>query len=281
MATPTSGTISIGDINSVFGRGNNLNAYRGTVWYQPNSLVMGYFSSGTISLSDFYNKQPNDPATTGSAAYSSPGTTSFTAPLYRNSLTIYVWGGGGGGGGYGDSPGVSYSSGYYAATGGTSVFYGPNTLIGYGGTGGQTAGTSNAGGLAFGAGGTGGSASGGSTNTAGGGGTAGNAGCIGGNGASGGGGGGAATAYLSSTSAGYAGNFQGGGGGGMFFSAGGKFPAASGGGGGGGFSAISYGPGGLTAGGLYTVVVGGGGAGGPYNLSGGNGANGQVYIVWN
>ena len=277
MATPTSGTISINDVNSVFGRGNNLNAYRGTVWYQPNSLVTGTFSAGTISLSNFYNKQPNDPATTGSATYSSPGTTSFTAPLYRNSLTIYVWGGGGGGGGYGNSPGSSYADGsQYGDTGGTSVFYGPNTLIGYGGTGGQTAGTYRYGGLAFGAGGTGGSASGGSTNTSGDNGTDGNVGCIGGASPNGG----AATAYLSTQSAGYAGNFQGGGGGGMLYSLGGSFPAASGGGGGGGFSAIGYGPGGLTAGGVYTVVVGAGGAGGPNNIPGGNGANGEIYIVW-
>jgi len=277
MPTPTSGTISINDVNSVFGRGNNLNAYRGTVWYQPNSLAYGYFSAGAISLSDFYNKQPNDPATTGSATYSSPGTTSFTAPLYRNSLTIYVWGGGGGGGGYGDSPGVSYSSGYYAGNGDPSVFYGPNTLIGYGGTGGQTGGTDRFGGLAFGAGGTGGGASGGSTNIAGNNGTAGDAGCIGGGSSSGGG----DTPYLASTSGGYAGNFQGGGGGGAIYSLSGSFPGASGGGGGGGFSAIGYGPGGLTAGAGYTVVVGGGGAGWPYNISGGNGAGGQVYIVWN
>ena len=277
MPTPTSGTISINDINTVFSRGNNLNAYRGTIWYQPSSLVFGYFPAGAISLSDFYNKQPTDPATTGSTTYSTPTTTTFTAPLYRNSLTISVWGAAAGGGGYGDAPGSSYASGsQYGASGGASVFYGPNTLIGYGGTGGQTAGTSTGGGVAFGVGGTGGSASGGSTNISGGDGTAGNAGCIGGSG----GGVSNATAYLSSQSVGYAGNAPAGGGGGMLYSLGGKFPAAAGGGGGGGYTVIAYGPGGLTAGASYTLVVGAGGAGGPNNLPGGNGANGRITIVW-
>jgi hypothetical protein len=275
MATPTSGTISIGVINSVFGRGNNLNAYRGTVWYQPNSLVYGYFPSGAISLSDFYNKQPNDPATTGSATYLTPGTTSFTAPLYRNSLAIYVWGAGAGGGGYGNSPGSSYTDGtQFGGTGGTSVFYGPDTLVANGGVGGQTAGTPGV--VAYGTGGVGGTASGGTTNTSGGNGTDGNAGCIGGASPNGG----AATAYLSTQSAGYAGNFQGGGGGGMLYSLGGKFPAAAGGGGGGGYTTIVYSAGGLTAGVSYTLVVGAGGAGGPNNIAGGNGANGEIYIVW-
>jgi len=268
MATPTSGTISINVINSVFGRGNNLNAYRGTVWYQPNSLVYGYFSSGAISLSNFYNKQPTDPATTGSTTYSTPGTYSFTAPLFRNSLTIQVWGAGGGGGGYGNSPGSSYTDGtQFGGTGGTSFFYGPSTLTANGGTGGQTAGTPGV--VTYGTGGVGGTASGGN-------GTDGNAGCIGGASPNGG----AATTYLSTQSAGYAGNFQGGGGGGMIYSLSGKFPAAAGGGGGGAYTTIVYSAGGLTAGASYTLVVGAGGAGGPNNIAGGNGANGEIYIVW-
>jgi hypothetical protein len=66
----------------------------------------------------------------------------------------------------------------------------------------------------------------------------------------------------------------------MLYALGDKFPASSGGGGGGGFSAIGYSPGGITVGGVYTLTVGGGGAGGPYNIPGGNGANGQVNIYW-
>jgi hypothetical protein len=276
MGTPSSGTISIYDINSVFGRGTDLNSYRGTTWYTPGSITMGTFSSNAISLSDFYNKQANDPASSGSNTFSTPGTTSFTVPLFRNSLTIYVWGGGGGGGGYGNSPGSSYTDGtQYGGTGGTSVFYGPNTLTANGGVGGQTAGTPGA--VTDGTGGAGGSASGGSINTSGTSGTNGFSGAIGGGSPNGG----ASTSYRSTQGSGDAGNATGGGGGGMVYSFGGKFPAAAGGGGGGGYTTITYSPGGITTGGVYTVVVGGGGAGGPNNLTGGNGANGQIYIVWN
>ena len=52
------------DINSVFGRGNNLNAYRGTTWYTAAG-GSGTFSSGAISFSDFYSKGPSPAFTPG------------------------------------------------------------------------------------------------------------------------------------------------------------------------------------------------------------------------
>ena len=48
MPTPSSGPISMADINANFGRGTDLNSYRNTIWYQPASLNFGYFNSGTI-----------------------------------------------------------------------------------------------------------------------------------------------------------------------------------------------------------------------------------------
>ena len=55
----SSGAISMSQINSVFdGRGNNLNAYRGTTWYTAAG-GSGTFSSGAISFNDFYNKGPS------------------------------------------------------------------------------------------------------------------------------------------------------------------------------------------------------------------------------
>jgi hypothetical protein len=50
MTLQSSGAISMSQINTEFGRGNNLNAYRGT------SHSTGTFPSGAISFSDFYGK---------------------------------------------------------------------------------------------------------------------------------------------------------------------------------------------------------------------------------
>lgn len=54
----TSGAISMSDINTVFSRGNNLNAYRGTTYYTA-STGPNTFSSGAISFSDFYGTGPS------------------------------------------------------------------------------------------------------------------------------------------------------------------------------------------------------------------------------
>lgn len=56
---PGSGSLAMSTINSVFdGRGNNLNAYRGTTWYTSGGSS-GTFSTGAISFNDFYNKGPS------------------------------------------------------------------------------------------------------------------------------------------------------------------------------------------------------------------------------
>lgn len=60
MTLQSSGTITIAQINSEFGRGNNLNAYRGTGWY-TDAGGSGTFSTGAISLSDFYGKRLTSP----------------------------------------------------------------------------------------------------------------------------------------------------------------------------------------------------------------------------
>lgn len=56
MALPSSGPISMLAINTEFGRGTNLNAYRGTTYYTSSGGPFT-FSSGTISMSDFYGTQ--------------------------------------------------------------------------------------------------------------------------------------------------------------------------------------------------------------------------------
>jgi hypothetical protein len=103
---PNSGAVSTDIISDVFGLGDDFNNYRGTIWYYPANLMYGYFSSGTIKSSDFYGKQPTDPATAGVLFSNSSGSGSFVVPLYRNTITIEIWGAGGGGGGTNGSGGA-------------------------------------------------------------------------------------------------------------------------------------------------------------------------------
>jgi hypothetical protein len=82
--------ISMSQINSVFdGRGNNLNAYRGTTWYTAAG-GSGTFSSGAISFSDFYLKGPNPAVTISLASLNGAylvGSPSFSEEAY--SIDLY------------------------------------------------------------------------------------------------------------------------------------------------------------------------------------------------
>lgn len=60
MTLPASGALSISAINTEFGRGNNLNAYRGTTWY-TDAGSSGTFSAGAISMNEFYGKRLTSP----------------------------------------------------------------------------------------------------------------------------------------------------------------------------------------------------------------------------
>ncbi len=272
MPTPASGAISMSDINANFGRGTDLNAYRNTIWYQPASLTFGYFNSGTISMSDFYNKQGTDPAGSGASDYTSPGTYFFVVPLFRNFLQIQVWGAGGAGGEY-------VSGGGVVASGAESRVYMPNgeQLAGFGGGGGQNAQTSRFGGNVFGAGGGGGGAGGGNQQNVGG--QAGFGGDAGGMGGAAPAGGGTTGSPPNSTQGtplyAYNGNFPGGGASSFrFFDSAGKYNAFGGGGGGGGYARSVWG-GGTFYTQTVTIVIG---AGGGSAVS--TGANGRVYINW-
>lgn len=60
MTLPASGALSMSAINTEFGRGNNLNAYRGTTWY-TDAGASGTFSAGAITFNDFYSKRATSP----------------------------------------------------------------------------------------------------------------------------------------------------------------------------------------------------------------------------
>lgn len=120
---PNSGPINTTMINAAFGLGEDLTLYHGVRWYYPANLTTGLFNATTIKLSDFYGKQGNDPATSGSYFSNIAGSGSFVAPLYRNKITIEIWGAGGGGGSSSGSDGANGGdtsiSNYQPISGGT------------------------------------------------------------------------------------------------------------------------------------------------------------------
>ena len=139
MTIKGSGPLSMTEINSEFGRGINLNTYRGTPWYLDNG-GSGTFSSGALPYSEFYNKR------------------AYPTTIPAEYLIVAGGGGGagnvGGGGGAGGylsgpfiislSPGTSYSvdvggggagggNGTNGDNGGNSSFFGFTAIGGGGG----------------------------------------------------------------------------------------------------------------------------------------------------
>lgn len=89
MATflPTTGSLAMSDINGLFGRGNNLNAYRGTTYYTA-STGPNTFSSGAISFSNFRGTGPSGSVTVSLAFFE--GNSPFQA-YYGGSAPIYCF----------------------------------------------------------------------------------------------------------------------------------------------------------------------------------------------
>ena len=98
-ALPFSGPLDLAKINAEWGLGTDLTQYHGVRWYYDGNLTTGLFRGSTIKVSDFYGKRATDPASGGVYFSNTAGSGNTIAPLYRNFITIEIWGGGGSGGG--------------------------------------------------------------------------------------------------------------------------------------------------------------------------------------
>ena len=98
-ALPFSGPLDLAAINTEWGLGTDLNQYHNVRWYYDGNLTTGLFGGTTIKVSDFRGKRATDPAGGGTYFSNTAGSGSYTTTLYRNSITIEIWGAGGGGGG--------------------------------------------------------------------------------------------------------------------------------------------------------------------------------------
>lgn len=105
------------------GRGNNLAAYRGTLFYRPDNST-GYFpaSPNSIAFTDFYSTQATSPVVADNSGNITSGS-SYKLPDIFNKLYVTVYGGAGGGGGgceYRNT--TSHSDGSSGASGGSTIF---------------------------------------------------------------------------------------------------------------------------------------------------------------
>lgn len=89
MTLPSSGALSLNQINNEFGLGRNLNAYRGVTWYTDGGSS-GTFTSSNLGFDQFYNKRPDAPYRygTGSGVYSPQ-----QPPASRGAVFEYINGG--------------------------------------------------------------------------------------------------------------------------------------------------------------------------------------------
>lgn len=104
MTLPSGGNnppISLSDLNTEFGLGTNLSAYRGKIYGKTDGTV-GVFSSGAINVSDFYATAK---VVGGSDTLTSTSLTSYKIKPYKTIRITVTAAGGGGAGGRGSGDG--------------------------------------------------------------------------------------------------------------------------------------------------------------------------------
>lgn len=89
MTLPTSGPLSLDQINNEFGRGRNLGAYRGTTWY-TDAGSSGTFTNTNLGLDQFYGKRVDAPYRYGSL-YVTFGSVSSDVFVYINDGQPYAY----------------------------------------------------------------------------------------------------------------------------------------------------------------------------------------------
>lgn len=137
MTLPSSGPISMSDINTEFSLGRNMQSYWGVTYYKSDNVKRTFSNSGTgnfppISFSDFLGAMKTRPVSpTGDVGYGNGST--FSVPYY-NVLIVKMQGGQAGGQGNqgytndgcggdptgknGSPGGTTYFGGYASASGG-------------------------------------------------------------------------------------------------------------------------------------------------------------------
>lgn len=123
MTLPSGGNLpplSIADIQAEFSRGNNLNAYRGTSYFNPDNST-SYFPAGIIRISDFYGTAKNSPVVPGNITVTSG--TNLVLPTMFNQLYITCYGAGGGGGQGGKCTSYGGTTAGASGNGGGSTYF--------------------------------------------------------------------------------------------------------------------------------------------------------------
>lgn len=82
MTLPSSGQLTIAQINTEFGRGFDLGAYRGVQWWTDTPGQTGVFETTNLDMAEFYGKRATAPTTPGLKEFT--GLANFIATAGNN-----------------------------------------------------------------------------------------------------------------------------------------------------------------------------------------------------